>query len=164
MFCIFYLGKQESMQPLLHKLHQRLLQSFKFWCFLLDDVSLFHALSTHGSQTIKEQWQWAHTNGKRFVPGLKYTKYVTVSEAKQQGHPEYQCLLSEKLQLREKIFKQSPGLGAHLQMSCLKYNSVVKKKKKNYLSSSLMPDISEWFLLFLPTILKVALFFSFLYD
>lgn len=70
------------MQPRLHKLHQKLLQPFKFWCFLEDDVSLFHVLSTHG--TIKEQWQWARTNGKRiFVPELKYTKYATVSEAKQ---------------------------------------------------------------------------------
>lgn len=74
------------MQPLLHKLHQKLLQSFIFWCFLEDNVSLFRALSTHRSQTIEEQWQWAHKNGKRrFVPRLKYTKYVTVSEAKPGG-------------------------------------------------------------------------------
>lgn len=53
-------------------------------------------------------------------------KYVTVSEARQQGYPEYQGLLLEKPQFREKDLSNHPGLGAHLQMSHRKCNSIMK--------------------------------------
>lgn len=126
-FCVFYLGRQGSVQALLYKLHHKLLHSFKFWCLLEDDVSLFHRVRTHRSQTTKEQRHRARANGKgRFIPRLKYTDYVTVSEAKQQAYPWVSMFAIRKI---TKVFQQSPGLGAHLRRPCPKYNSIIKHNK-----------------------------------
>lgn len=60
MFCTFYLGQPGRMQPLLQKLHPKLLKSFKFWKFLEENVSLLRApLSAHGSQTAQGHGQFS---------------------------------------------------------------------------------------------------------
>lgn len=93
-------------------------KSFQCWCFPEENSLLFHALSTHGSQTDKEHGQCS-LQTRRPIPALKRTKYVTASQAKQQrSRISMPALRIREITLQRKRFKQSSMLGVHLQMSC----------------------------------------------